>query len=96
VFDAPKFGGMHNFINGPSKHRSLANLPGGGNWDARIRSLKVGPGALVRAWAAEDFAGVSLRATPEQQQADLSDGFDRKIQSLQVECRTAAAAPGIR
>lgn len=93
VFDAAGFRGNRDFINGPVKHATLSELPGGGNWKRRVLSLKAGPAATVRAWAAEDFAGASLRLRPEQQAPTLSEAFSAKIESLQIECRPENAAP---
>jgi hypothetical protein len=94
VFDAPNFSGSHDFINGPAKHATMSNLPGGADWRRRVRSLKAGPAATVLGWAAEDFAGVSVRFRPEQQAPSFPDSFDAKIESIRIDCKAPAQGPG--
>jgi hypothetical protein len=90
VFEQSHFSGPRDFINGPAKYARLNNLPFGGRWRNRIRSLKVGPAATVTAWAGEDFEAASLRFGPDRHHESLSEAFSARIGSLEIACRRAS------
>jgi hypothetical protein len=50
VWDGLLIGGS-DYINGPRYYPSLRDMPGGRLWNNRILSAKVGPAAIVTAWA---------------------------------------------
>src|SRR5688500_6305537 len=60
VWEAPRFEGVADFINGPRGYSNLRDLPGGRVWHERIRSLKSGPVAAATAYADERFQGTSI------------------------------------
>ena len=86
VWDAPRLEGTADYINGPRQYATLRDLPAGKAWSGRIRSLKVGPGALVTAHAGERFSGSSLSLERGRSYAELPASIRGRIESLQIEC----------
>jgi hypothetical protein len=86
VFDQPDLAGASDFINGPARHFTLRDLPFRADWHNRIRSLRVGPGATLTAWARDGFQGDAFRSGPDRTHRTLPEAFTGKIASLQITC----------
>lgn len=86
VWDAPRFEGATDYINGPREYANLRDLPGGTRWNGRIRSLKVGPGALATAHADESFRGTNLPLRSGMAYVELPMAISGQVESLQIEC----------
>ena len=85
VYEQPEFMGAGEYINGPSKYATLADLPFRANWRRRIRSAHVGPTASVILWDNEQFQGVSRRLLAQAKHAVL-DELSGRVESLVVDC----------
>ena len=57
VYEQARFMGAREYINGPGKYATLADLPFRANWRRRIRSAQVGPAASVTLWEDEQLSG---------------------------------------
>ena len=87
VWDAPDFGGVTEYLNGPGGFVTLGELPRGQNWHDRIRSLKTGAAARVTIHNADTFTGRSMVLQPDTEQKRLPVDFDAEIKSLRIDCR---------
>lgn len=92
IWDAPRFTGMQDFINGPRAYANLRDLPGGRLWNDRIRSAQVGPAATAMAWSDENFQGASLRLSANDEYPLLPQEFAGRIESMDVMCKDIVAA----
>jgi hypothetical protein len=88
----PQLRGTADFINGPVRHSRLDVLPNGANWNNRIASLEVGPGATATAWADVNFSGASMELRVDTRYATLPPALVGTIKSLQVRCTEAPAS----
>jgi hypothetical protein len=89
VFDTPDYRGSYEYINGPVKLERLTSVPGGASWYKRIRSVRLGPMAIVTMWTGERFAGQRLMLS-ETTYPSLPAGFDRAIASMEIRCAAAS------
>ena len=89
VFDREQFEGTADFINGPHRYATLSELPNRAQWSKRIRSVQVGPGAVVTVWTDEDFKGASIQMKADAKYGALIDTLAGKIQSMHVSCTPA-------
>jgi hypothetical protein len=90
VWEGPDKTGLGDFINGPARLARLRDTPGRRPWRNRIGSLQLGErAASVTVWADEDFRGTSQRLTQVEYRR-LPDGLSRRIESMEIACRTAA------
>jgi hypothetical protein len=87
VWDQPKFTGQSDFINGPREYEHLRDLPGRRNWDERIRSVSLGPGAVAVAWSDERFQGRSVLMTSDARERGRFAELGVSVQSLVIRCR---------
>jgi hypothetical protein len=87
VWDAPDFGGITEYLNGPAVFTTLRDLPRGQRWENRIRSLETGARARVTIYNGETFSGRSLVVQPDTQQKRLIVDFDGRIAALRIDCR---------
>ena len=60
VFEGERLRGPADFINGPMRYGTLANLPNGADWAGRIRSIEVGPAATATIWTGPNRSGKSM------------------------------------
>jgi hypothetical protein len=87
VWDAPRFAGITDYINGPRAFNQLRDdLPGNRVWANRIRSIKTGANTRVFVYAAEDFSGSSVRLQADQQYPALPEAIDGHIASMRIDC----------
>jgi hypothetical protein len=86
VFDQPQLRGAADFINGPVRRSRLDVLPNGANWNNRIRSLEVGPGATATVWAEVNYAGTSMELRVDTPYPTLPTALVGTIKSLDVRC----------
>ena len=92
IWDAPRFTGMQDVINGPRGYANLRDLPGGRLWNDRIRSARVGPAATAMVWSDENFQGASLRLSANNEYPLLPQEFAGRIESMDIMCMGVAAA----
>ena len=92
VFDQPQLRGTVDFINGPMRYAKLTGLPNGANWNDRIRSIEVGPGATATAWADTVFTGASIELRVDTRYPTLPAALVGAIKSLDVRCTQAPAS----
>ncbi|HEY6362649.1 MAG TPA: hypothetical protein VIX63_16170 [Vicinamibacterales bacterium] len=86
VYEQPQFMGAREYINGPGKFATLADLPFRANWRRRIRSAQAGPAASVTLWGDESFRGASRRLVADARHAAL-DALSGQVESLEIECQ---------
>ena len=86
VWDAPKFAGTTDYLNGPLVYSTLRDLPGARVWKDRIRSLKTGTRARVIVYGEESFSGPSIRLTPDQDYPTLPENLSGRIASMNIQC----------
>ena len=86
VWDAPSFGGVTDYINGPRIYTNLRDLPGARIWADRIRSLKTGVLARVIVYAGENFQGASLRLSSDREYPTLPLELSGHIASMRIDC----------
>jgi hypothetical protein len=86
VWEEERLTGASDFINGPRAYASLRDLPGGRNWQDRIRSVEVGPTATAFVWSNETFRGFNVRLAPGAQYPVLAKGLTADIESVAIEC----------
>jgi hypothetical protein len=91
VWDAPRFAGAADFINGPRNYPTLRDFPGGRLWNNRIRSASAGQGATVTLWTDENFQGVRLTLSPETDYRQLPESVAGRIESMNIDCPSASA-----
>jgi hypothetical protein len=89
VFDQPKFLGIQDVWNGPGRFSALAGLRRvrSDGWRDQIRSLRVGPGAMVTVFTDENFQGTSRQFAADADHPELDAAFSGKIESVQLACR---------
>ena len=92
VFDQPQLRGVADFINGPVRYSRLDRLPNGANWNARIRSVEVGPRATATVWAEINYTGASMELQLDARYEALGIALGT-IKSLDVRCTEAPAVP---
>jgi hypothetical protein len=92
VFDQPQLRGTADFINGPMRYATLTSLPNGANWNDRIRSIEVGPGATATAWDDAVFTGASMELRVDTRYPMLPTALVGAIKSLDVRCTQAPAS----
>jgi hypothetical protein len=90
VWEQERFVGVSDFINGPRAYPSLRDLPRGRNWQNRIRSVEVGPAATAIVWSDETYRGLNVRLTTSAQYPRLAEGLTAGIESMAIECGSAA------
>lgn len=95
VYEQASFGGAGDVLNGPARHSTLERLPGTNqtNWHRRVRSLRVGPGAMVTAYVRTAFQGQRQQFAPATEHLRLEPAFSGRIESLEVAC---VERPGLR
>jgi hypothetical protein len=88
VYEQPLFGGAGDVLNGPARLSGLERVPNTNeaNWHRRIRSLRVGPGATVRAYAETSFKGPSQLFGAGTLHPQLQQALSARIESLEVTC----------
>ena len=88
VYERPLFAGAGDVLNGPARLSTLERLPNTNqaNWQRRIRSLRVGARATVRAFAETSFKGHSQRFDPGTPHPQLQQTLSAHIESLEVAC----------
>jgi hypothetical protein len=86
VFEQPQLRGRTDFINGPKRYVTLNGLPNGADWNNRIRSVDVGPGATVTVWTDTNFEGASMGLPANTRSAALPPAFAGHIESIDVRC----------
>jgi hypothetical protein len=89
VYDRAQFMGSRQFINGPRKYATLADLPSRADWRHRIRSAEIGPRASVTLWADAVFQGTSQTFGPGTKHPLLPDALSGRVESMDVACATA-------
>lgn len=85
VYEQPQFMGAREYINGPGRYATLADLPFRVDWRRRIRSAHVGPAASVTLWDNERFQGAARRLVAEARHPVL-DELSGRVASLEIEC----------
>jgi hypothetical protein len=88
VYERPLFEGAADVVNGPALLATLTRLrtTNEATWQRRIRSLRVGAAATVRAYADTGFKGHSERFAPATEHPQLDQALSARIQSLEVAC----------
>ena len=89
VWDAPQFGGIFDYINGPRQYANLRDMPGGRLWNNRIRSMKVGPAAKAVIYANERFGGANLELRRDQAYNVLPLPLSGTVASMTIDCLSA-------
>jgi hypothetical protein len=97
VWDAPQYGGVYDYINGPRVYTTLRQMPGGRQWNDRVRSLRVPRGAVGVAYTDENLQGTRMPLRGGQEYPTLPLGITGDIESLEINCPPAARdVPGSR
>jgi hypothetical protein len=91
VWEQPDFRGASDFLNGPRHYDDLRNFPRDRSWKNRIRSLHLGPNAVVIAWSEERLRGKNALLISDGRQGRFSV-VPVRIQSLDVRCVPSHAA----
>ena len=88
VYEQPAFGGAGDVLNGPCSCRRWTAVAETNhqNWRNRIRSLRVGPAAVITAYVEAAFKGHSQEFGPATEQPVLDEALSARIQSLNVSC----------
>jgi hypothetical protein len=86
VFDAERLRGTKDFINGPMRYNTLANMPNGADWARRIRSVEVGPAATATIWTGPNRSGSSMLLRLDRPYFTLPADFSGKVQSMDLRC----------
>jgi hypothetical protein len=88
VYEKPSFEGAADVLNGPVRLSMLERVPetNVGNWHQRIRSLRLGPTAIVTAHVDTAFKGYGRRFEPATEHPQLERALSARIQSLEVAC----------
>ena len=92
VWDAARFTGNSDFINGPRAYPVLREMPNGQRWHNRIVSLRVGPMATATVFTQENLQGPNLRLPARTDTPQLNDQFASRIVSLRIDC--VSSTPG--
>jgi hypothetical protein len=91
VWDALRFAGTPDFINGPRDYATLRDLPGGRLWNDRIRSATTGPVATVTFWTDENFQGRRMTLAPDTEYGWLPEAIVGQTESMNITCPAAPA-----
>ena len=86
VFAGEGLRGIADFINGPRRYSSLADLPNGADWNGRIRSIEMGPAATATVWTGPDRSGKSMDLLIDRRYPVLPAGFSGKVRSIDLRC----------
>ena len=88
VYEQPAFGGAGDVLNGPRQLSTLDRVTETNHedWRKRIRSLRVGPAAVLTAHVEASFKGHSQQFGPATEQPVLDGVLSARIQSLNVSC----------
>jgi hypothetical protein len=88
VYEQPAFAGAGDVLNGPRQLLTLDRVTETNHedWRRRIRSLRVGPAAVITAYVEASFKGHSEKFGPATEQPVLDDVLSARIQSLDVAC----------
>ena len=87
VFDQSDWRGAGVALNGPGRWPILDGLPGNQeNWRNRIRSMEVGPAAVVTVYSDPTFAGVSRTFAASSKLGRLDSELSARIESLDLSC----------
>jgi hypothetical protein len=92
VWDAPRFTGITEYINGPRTYTNLRDLPGARIWANRIRSVKTGVAASATVYGDENFTGPSMRLMADREYAMFPKELSGEIESMRIDCPRAIAA----
>ena len=87
VWETAQYAGMSDYINGPREYASLRKMPNNRSWRNRIASVRVGPTAMVTAFADEEFSGATFQLTADSAHRQLPGGIAGEIESVRVTCR---------
>jgi hypothetical protein len=87
LFAKPRFAGEADLVNGPLRWATLDRLSqtNSESWNNRIRSLRVGRAATLKAYTKPQFAGDARQFGAGTAHASL-DRFSGHIQSLELTC----------
>jgi hypothetical protein len=88
VWETAEYAGMSDYINGPRDYASLRRMPNNRSWRNRIASVRVGPNAIVIAFADEDFRGATFQLTADSAHRKLPGGITGEIESVRVTCKS--------
>jgi hypothetical protein len=91
VWDATRFAGTSDFINGSRDYATLRDLPGGRLWNDRIRSAATGPVATVTLWTDENFQGSRMTLAPDTEYGSLPESIVGQTESMSIACPAAPA-----
>ena len=93
VFRGPAFSDASDLLNGPGKWPRLDNLADTHHrrWANEIRSLRVGDGATIMAFAEEQYRGSSTEFPAGSEHAELPPHLAENIESIQMACKSLAA-----
>ncbi len=95
VFDGAGLRGVADFINGPMRYSTLANLPNGADWNGRIRSVEVGPAATATIWTGPNRSGKSMDLHLDRPYPILPADFSGKVRSMDLRCEASRLASGL-
>ena len=87
LYARPKFEGEADLVNGPVRWATLDRLSqtNNENWHNRIRSLRMGRAATLKAYSERQFAGDVREFGPGTERQSL-DRLSGHIQSLDLTC----------
>jgi hypothetical protein len=88
VYERPMFEGAGDVLNGPERLPTLEQLvqTNQETWRRRIRSLRVGPAAIVTAYTEAAFKGESRQFRAESEHRQLEQALSARIESLDIMC----------
>ena len=88
VYEEPNFLGAGDVLNGPGRYPRLTAIAqtNYGNWQNRIRSLRIGSTATVTVYADDAFAGARRRFATGVDVPRIGDDLSGRIQSLDLAC----------
>jgi len=87
VYEQPEWQGAGVVLNGPDKWPSIERLlVDEEDWRNRIRSIDVGPAAIVTVYTDAAFAGVSRKFAPKSRLGRLDSELSARIESLDITC----------
>ena len=94
LFERPDFKGLNDLLNGPRKWRSLDIIPEANHsrWTNRLRSLRLGPTAVVTVFTQPDFRGQGREYRAGTDHVSLPPEVSAKIQSLTIACEMPATS----
>jgi hypothetical protein len=87
VFERPEWQGARVMLNGPDKRWNLERLLlNEEDWRNRIRSVDVGPAAMLTVYTDLQFKGASRRFGPGSRAGRLDGDINARIESLELQC----------